>query len=64
MVLSKLFGYHWCIEEQIMLLTGLPFIGFAFNKLHIQYIKYFPNHKNNCHNTNHENEDCSHIRQP
>lgn len=33
--------FHWCIEEQLMLMSMIPFIGIAFRKLHMWYVIKF-----------------------
>lgn len=39
---------HWCIDEQLMLMSALPFLGLFIRRIHLWYHSKF-NHKSHCH---------------
>ncbi len=52
---------HWCIHEQLMLMTAIPLIGLWFKKLHAWYHLKF-NHKchtNGCEDIHVEHKDSN-----
>jgi hypothetical protein len=40
---------HICMDEIMMLMAAIPFLGVMVRRLHAWYLTKFPKHKDHCH---------------